>query len=288
MTTDKCSASVAPGLLVTASLLGGTGRDDNCCRPQQPVLEAIPTADLTNDRSFGSVAARLMCDRFVQIRVEFLPHGVDRPKTIIGEKLIQLFEDKIHPGIDGRVFALLAHGVQTKLEVIDDGDESLEERAVRVFDGFLLLTSAPLFVILEIGLTPERQIAEPVKVGLQTGHRVFGFGLRSCGRGGRLLLRDCRAFSCRCCVWVRRGGLLLLFPLLAGFGDRNFFHVFRIAIKVTSSFCGRAPTKLRTSSMSRVTMAAAPFVALARTDSTIRSSPNSLPSPSMASVTPSV
>ena len=66
------------------------------------------------------------------------------------------------------------------------------------------------------------------------------------------------------------------------------FHVLRMAIKVMSSFCGCDPTKLRTSSITRVTIAAAPSLALARTPSMVRSSPNSFPSLSSASVTPSV
>src|SRR2546423_3205431 len=204
-----------------------------------------------------------MRDCFVQVRIEFLAGRVDWLKAALGEKIHELFKDHAHPGKDGRLLALGPRGVETELEVVDNSDQFFEERAVGVLDRFVLLPRRSFFVILEVRLTSKREIAKPIEVRLQTLEIV-------------LRLRGFRGLNSR------------IFLLRVWFSYRNFFHVLRMAIKVMSSFCGCAPTKARSSSMIRVIIAGAPSDALVRTHSIIRSGPNSSPSASSASVTPSV
>ena len=184
------------------------------------------------------------------------------------------------PENTGDLLALAPSGLETEIEIIHDGNQPLQERAVGVLDRFLFLARRPLFVILEIGLAPQSKVAEAIEIRLQTfGAVFFDFSRRSsrAASGGRH--RTCvRIFN----PW--RGPILLG----GGFSDRDSSHVLRIAIKVMSSFCGCDPTKLRSSSMIRAIMAGAPLAALARTHSTMRSKPNSSPFASSASVTPSV
>src|SRR5207244_8969524 len=149
-----------------------------------------------------------------------------------------------------------------------------------IFDGFVFLAGASLLVVLEIGLTAHGQIAEAIEIGLQPGNFIFGFRFFGWRSNRRLVgNRSCR--SSPPLLGLAQLGAFVLFL----FGHGNFLHVFRIAITVMSSFCGCAPTKFRRSSINRLTTAAAPVVALARTDSIRRSSPNSFPSGSIASVT---
>ena len=199
----------------------------------------------------------------MQVRIEFSPGRVDRLETAVREKIHELLEHHAHSGKDRRLLAFGARGFQTELEVIDDGDQFLEQRAVGVFDRFLFFAGSALFVILEVGLASEREIAEPIEVRLQT----VGIVLR---------------------LRVLSGWRSRIFFLRFWFVDRNFSHVLRMAIKVMSSFCGCAPTKARSSSMIRVIIAGAPSGALVCTHSIIRSGPNSSPFASSASVTPSV
>src|SRR5205814_9542507 len=133
---------------------------------------------------------------------------------------------------------------------------------------FLFFAGRSLFVIVEVGLTAKCQIAEAFEIRLQSFRAIvvlLGLGIRRFGlRGSGFLLLD------------------------FGFGNGDSSHVLRMAIKVMSSFCGCAPTKLRSSSINLLIMTGAPSRALARMDSIIRSGPNSSPFASSASVTPSV
>src|SRR5207244_4354159 len=159
---------------------------------------------------------------------------------------------------------------QPELEIIHNRDEPLEQILVCVLDRVVFLSRAPLLVILKVGLAAHGEVAKPIEIGLQTSHWIFGLGLVNRRRDrGRRFGRRCRSF-----LWVV--GFIRVFE----FGYRNLFHVLRMAIKVMSSFCGCEPTKFRKSSIKRVTIAEAPFIALARTDSIVRSMPNSSPSAS--------
>src|SRR4029077_13854647 len=127
--------------------------------------------------------------------------------------------------------------------------------------------------VFEISLTAQREVAEPVEIGLQAGHRILGVSLLGAsGRGERRRRLQRR--------WLPRFFVL--------FGNWNFLHVLRMAINVMSSFWGAEPVKSRTSWLIFFTIACAPSFALARTDSVMRSRPNSSPSVFSVSVTPSV
>src|SRR5690348_6356114 len=177
---------------------------------------------------FGNVGIRLMCDRLVEIGVELLTDGLNGLQTILRQKILELFEDKAHSGIDWRALSFAPCSFQSQLEVIDNRNQFFEQTLIRVFDRFIFFASTALLVIIKVRLAPHRQITEPVKIGLHAGEFVLGVGLF-----GR------RAVA----------------SLLAIFSYRNFFHVFLIAIKVMSSFWGVGPTKFRRSSINLETIA---------------------------------
>ncbi len=64
----------------------------------------------------------------MEVRIEFLADGFDRLQAVISEEIIQLFGDEIHPGENRRILAFRFGRGQTELEVIDDREQSLEER----------------------------------------------------------------------------------------------------------------------------------------------------------------
>ncbi len=113
-----------------------------------------------------------MRDRFVQIRVELLPLGVDRLEAVVGEEIRQLFQDHAHAGVDRRSRAFALRGGKAEFEVVNDRDEALEEGAVGVFDRLFLLAGGALLVVIEIGLTAQREVAETIEISLQAGGRI--------------------------------------------------------------------------------------------------------------------
>src|SRR5256885_1517004 len=133
---------------------------------------------------FRHVVARLMCDGFMQVGIKPFANSFDRLQSILSQKILELFEDETHPGINRRLLAFTLCRFQPELEIVDDGDELPEQALVRVFDRLFLIARASLFVILEVGLTAHRQIAETIKIGLQTGDRIVAV---SVCRGSRWL-----------------------------------------------------------------------------------------------------
>ena len=144
-----------------------TTRHHDARGPKKPILQPIAAARLADDDALGELFARLMRDRFVQVRIELLAGRVDRLESVFGQKIHQLFQDHAHAGKHGRVLAFAPGRFEAELEVIDDGDEPLEERAVGVLDRFLFLARGAFLVILEVGLAAQRQIAKAVEIGLQ-------------------------------------------------------------------------------------------------------------------------
>ena len=78
----------------------------------------------------------------MQIRIEFLGNRVDRLQSIFSQEIIELLENQTHARIDGRVFAFAAGGGKAKLKIIDNRDESLEQRTVGVLDRFFFFARA--------------------------------------------------------------------------------------------------------------------------------------------------
>ena len=178
----------------------------------------------------------------------FCPSASIGCSAVLGQEIGELFQDHAHAGKNRRCSRLRrARRTRPSSKLSTIGNEPLEQRAVGVLDRVLFLARGAFFVILEIGLAAQREIAKAIEIGLQT----FAIGSSSAASSVGDVVRRCRPSRLVC--------LGVLFQLL------GFFHVLRIAIKVMSSFCGCAPTKFRTSSIRRVIIAGAPFVALART-----------------------
>jgi hypothetical protein len=78
-----------------------------------------------------------------------------------------------HAGEHGRVLAFVTRSGQSQLKVVDDADQPLEERVVRVFDRVLALARGAFFLVFEIGLGSQRKIAKAIKIPLQTSDSIL-------------------------------------------------------------------------------------------------------------------
>src|SRR6266404_235874 len=141
-------------------------RNDDAGRPEQSIFETITASSLANDRALRQFIARLMSNRFVQVRIEFLSNCFNRLQSIFGEEVFQLLEHETHPGKNRRLLAFATCRLQAELEMIDNRDQALEEILVGVFDRIFFFSRATLFVFFKVGLTAHGQIAEPVEIGL--------------------------------------------------------------------------------------------------------------------------
>ena len=157
----------------------------------------------------------------MQIGVKLVAYGVNRPKAILGQKIAQLFPNHAHARKDGGIFPFIAGSGKPQLKIIDNRHEPLEQGTVRIFDGIIALTRGALFVILEICLGPQCQIAKTIQIGLQTNNWIIG-SFSICRHASRFVL-------CR-----QRWRNLIFFPWFWA----GFLHVLRMAITVMSSFCG--------------------------------------------------
>ena len=116
-----------------------------------------------------------MRNRFVQIRIKFFSLCFNCLQSIFGEEIIELFQHESHPGINRRLFAFASRGFQTKLEIVDDRHQPLQQRSVRIFTRFFFFAGTALFIIFKVGLAAQCKIAKAVEISLQTGHRILCF-----------------------------------------------------------------------------------------------------------------
>jgi hypothetical protein len=132
-----------------------------------------------------------MRDCLVQIGIELLALGVDWLEAVVAEKISQLFQNHAHPGVDRGLYSFSLRSGKTKLEIIDNRDEALEERAVGVFDRVFFLARGPLLEVIEIGLAAQSEITEAIEIGLQADKGIIAIVLsRLLGRDyGALLIR---------------------------------------------------------------------------------------------------
>jgi len=187
----------------------------------------------------GKLLARFVPDRFMQFgsisgkRVDRLQSSSARNRECLRTNAC---------ANRWRVFAFAARGGKAKLKIIDNRDESLEQRMLAYLIASSFSARATFFVILEVGLVRSARSRKAIKIGLQPSiGSSFRFGLRS---------RSRPASSGETSIFLRAVSLSL--EILSCFADGNQGDVV---------ICGCDPTKLRRSSISRATMAWAPLSA---------------------------
>ena len=183
---------------------------------------------------------------------------MDFLEAVVFQKILKLFLDHRHSlkdrgGVGGRF-----GGVEAELEIIDDGEESLEQAIVGIADGFLFFTQGTLAEIIEISAGAEGEVFELGGLGFEVHLGDFSFLTR-----------------------VIRCGVLCV-------GFVRVIHFLEMAMSVKSSCLDSRPVKARTSSATCRRTAAAPWAAPASKAWARRSTPYATPSAFRASVAPSV
>ena len=88
-------------------------------------------------------------ERLVDVRVE-LPVGVDLYEALLGERVPELAVRRVDALLELRLLVLLG-GVERALEVVEHGQELLDEPLVGARDQALLVARGPLAVVVEVG-----------------------------------------------------------------------------------------------------------------------------------------
>ena len=106
--------------------------------------------------AIGDVGAEFLGHGVVLVRIKGFTFGLDFFEAVVFQKILKLFLDHRHSLKDrGGVGGGLC-GVKAEFEIIDDGEESLEQAIVGIADGFLFFTQGTLAEIIEISAGAER------------------------------------------------------------------------------------------------------------------------------------
>src|SRR5207249_5759885 len=99
---------------------------DHTRGPQQAVSKPVTAASLAQDNPFGKLIARLMRNRLVQVWIESFAFRLDWLQSILGQEIVELFENESHSGINRRLFAFSFGSFQTKLKIINNCHQPLK------------------------------------------------------------------------------------------------------------------------------------------------------------------
>lgn len=140
--------------------------DDDGGGAQQAVAELVAHAELLEHVALGHVGGLLMGDGFLPVGVEGFAGGVEFFEAGFEERGFELAVNHAHAGLERVAGAGLrvVRGGHGHVEVVEDGDEFVEEAAVGVADVFLPVAGGALLEVLEVGSLAEEAV--PVFVGL--------------------------------------------------------------------------------------------------------------------------
>ncbi len=144
---------------------GGFFGDDDGGGAEKAVAEAVAFAELLEDVAFGDVGGLGLGDGFVEVGVEGFAGGVDFFEAGVGDGGLELAVDHVDAGfkgVDGGGLGLIGGG-EGHLEVVEDGEEFLEEGLGGGLGGVLAFAGGAFLEILEVGGLAE--VAVPVFVG---------------------------------------------------------------------------------------------------------------------------
>src|SRR5437762_13968670 len=109
----------------------------------------MTAAGLADNGAFRKLLVWFMRNRFVRIWFEFFSLSFNCLQTIFSEEIVELFQHESHPGINRRLFAFASRGFQTKLEIVDDRYQPLQQGSVRIFNRVFFFASTALFIIFK-------------------------------------------------------------------------------------------------------------------------------------------
>src|SRR5438552_19073352 len=113
-------------------LFSWSAGNDHARWPQQAIFEAITTPGLADDCLLWELA-RVVCNRFVQVRIKFFSFRLARLQAVYAQYIVKVFQDERDSGVNRRVVAVAVGRFETALKIADNDHQSLERRAVREF-----------------------------------------------------------------------------------------------------------------------------------------------------------
>ncbi len=123
---------------------------------------------LLDDLDHGAfvLVGRLGQERLVDMRVE-LPVGLDLREALLGQQIRQGAMHQPHPFLELRLF-VLRRRLERAAEVVEDGNQLLDEALVRALAERRLLAGAALAEVVELRREPLQAVEELVALGLES------------------------------------------------------------------------------------------------------------------------
>ena len=111
----------------------------------------------------------------MNVRVEYLSIGIHRGNSILRKKIFDLAEDHLHSLKNYRLLSVRIPGsTKTHFKIIDDWQECLEQRTVRILNGLRLFTGHAFAEVVQIRLSPGGNI--PPLLHFHFRSEDLGFG----------------------------------------------------------------------------------------------------------------
>src|SRR4030042_366193 len=148
-------------------------------RTHEPVVEQVSLFQLRDHMAWGVGVGGLFHDCLVSRRIKALSLGSDRGDTEALEYLEKLLQGHLYPAPDPLLITFPSSVPQGPLEVVDHGEQRLEQLLIAVADPVGLLLGSPLLVVLQFGGgTQEAVIVFPgLLFGLAQGGLQFRYPL---------------------------------------------------------------------------------------------------------------
>jgi hypothetical protein len=105
-----------------------------------------------------------------------LPVGLHFDEALAGERLHELAVDEPHAFLELRLF-VLCRRLERALEVVEHGQELLDEPLVGTRDQTLLVARNPLAVVLEVGRDALEIVQILVALAFDVGELLFELGV---------------------------------------------------------------------------------------------------------------
>src|SRR5688500_3167722 len=136
-------------------------------RPENPVVHAVSALQLADHLVVGMVSGRLVHDRFVEVRIEWLTDRFDRRDALRLEDASHLAFHQAHP-LDPGVVRISRHALERAVEAIEHGEELADQDGIAELPRHRPLLIGASLVVREVGggALPVVEMLLPFRAGL--------------------------------------------------------------------------------------------------------------------------
>src|SRR3990170_1985870 len=137
-------------LPIGSSMLLRIVRHSDEARPENPVVHAVAALQLADHLVVGMVGGRLVHDRFVEIRIEWLADRFDRRDALRLEDASHLAFHQAH-ALDPWVLRVRRHAFERAIEVVEDREEFADQDGIAELACHRPLLIGTSLVVREVG-----------------------------------------------------------------------------------------------------------------------------------------